>query len=103
MGKNLIKLPQYLKEHPKTVISDFDSNPQINNQVVRDLKKSDQYGIYTASDFIGYVWWDKNKIKWFCEIYKNHLHINTVQEKTIGNIIFQVRTVIACFQNNNKF
>jgi hypothetical protein len=87
LGK-LIKLPEDYSEIHDKVMSNLENS--INKKVARILKQGKFYSQYSAKNFEGYVWWNKELRCWFCEIWHNHNHIETINAESLEEIMLKV-------------
>lgn len=75
-------------EHPDTIMTNFDH--RIEHEVAKEIKGKELYAQYAGWDFCGYVYWDKEKEEWVCEVWCYHNHVDTKRAKTLEEIMAQV-------------
>lgn len=76
-----IRLPNDYEDLSSPVMRNLDY--EVDFDVARKLKEGKYFASYTAWDFIGYVWWDKDLHKWHCEVWKRKKYQET---KTAGEL-----------------
>ena len=66
-----------------TMMSNFDHTVEPNTE--EKLKKGNCYADYSAWNFAGYVWWNKNKFS--CEIWQYKEYVKTINAQTLYGIM----------------
>ena len=84
----LVKLSEDYSEIQDSVMSNLTHS--INKKVARILKQGKFYSQYSSKNFEGYVWWNKELQTWFCEIWQDHIHKETVNAGSLEEIMLKV-------------
>lgn len=66
----------YTRHLPETVMSNLDH--EINRRVEAVLRSEPRWADYTAWNFWGAVWWDRDAEQFWCEVWQHHEHIATL-------------------------
>lgn len=69
-------IPEGWEEHDENLMSNFDGI--VNENVEKDLINNDLYAGYTAWEFYGSVWYDKEEKLWYCKVMRYHSHVDTI-------------------------
>ena len=81
-------IPQSYEEHHDSVMANFDS--EIDEQVAEILQQEKKFAQYGGWNFCGYVWWNRRRKKWSCQVMHYHQHTMTVHANTLREIKEQV-------------
>lgn len=71
-----------------TVMSNFDHT--IDTDVANRLREREEYAPYAGYHFCGYVWWDRPRARWACEVWHYQVHMDTVTADTLEAIMREV-------------
>lgn len=83
-----MRIPEGYEEHPDSVMSNCDH--EINNAVVEIIKDSNLWALYPGWNFCGYVWWDRETKRWFCEVWTYNSYKQTFQANDLQQIMDDV-------------
>ena len=73
--EGLLKRPESY-EHIGTVMSNFDH--EIDEEIGQQVKEGTYYASYAAWNFKGEVWFDGESGQFACEVWRHHVHIDTI-------------------------
>lgn len=88
---NYKRIPDGYTELKDSVMSNFTK--AIDRAVAEQLKIGKHFSHYPGWDFAGYVWYDKERLKWLCEVWIYHRYIKTFEADTLENIMQDVSDV----------
>lgn len=66
-----------------SIMSNFDNKIEENAEEL--LKASKVYGVYSAWDFNGNVWFEDGKF--YCEVWQYRFHIDTIEANSLEEIM----------------
>lgn len=72
---DLLKVPSSY-EYVGPVMSNFDH--QIDEEIGQELREEEYCAGYAAWNFHGKVWFDRDSDQFACEIWRYHVHIDTI-------------------------
>jgi len=67
------------------VMSNFDHT--IDHDIAKELKRKKAYAAYSGWNFCGYVWWDRKKKKWACEIWVYNVPQEVIYEDSLDYVM----------------
>jgi len=80
--------PYRAKELDDSVMSNFDHT--IDENIARELQKTEAFARYPGWDFNGQVWWDRKGKQWCCGVRVYKEHIDTVYAPDLEELMTAV-------------
>jgi hypothetical protein len=87
-ASRLIRRPDNYGYIAQTVMSNY--NYMINKKIAAKLKKEKLYADYIGGTFKGYVWWHKENLQWYCELWQNQKHVQTIYSESLPELMLDV-------------
>lgn len=73
-----------------TVMTNFDHT--IDQEIADQLFTNGGFAGYAGWNFRGKVWWAADLDRWACEVWQYHVHIDTICEPTLSELMDTVST-----------
>lgn len=83
-SSTLLQKPEHLEEIA-AVMSNFDG--RIDEGIATQLQTGDYFAQYSAWNFCGYVWRDRDAAQWHCEIWRYNTHADTLTAENLEAIM----------------
>ena len=78
-------IPDDYVEIEDEVMTNLDHS--IDEEIAERLKNEEIWAQYSAWDFCGYVWWNRESNQWSCMIWVYRSHVETIHADTLEEIM----------------